>query len=55
MKESERQWKSSFGSKDNNSSRRKKKGSAGTKLAALKARKMIAAAREKSAGAELSL
>ena len=31
----------------------KKKGSAATKLAALKARKMIAAAREKSAGAEL--
>ena len=30
-----------------------KKGSASTKLAALKARKMIAAAREKSAGAEL--
>ena len=33
----------------------KKKGSAGTKLAALKARKTIAAAREKSAGAELGL
>ena len=48
-------WESSFGSKENNCSIRKKKGSAATKLAALKARKMIAAAREKSAGAELGL
>ena len=47
-------WESSFGSKEKIIAAAGKR-SAGTKLAALKARKMITATGEKNGGAELGL